>query len=280
MFADTKIPISTVHLFPPLHSMLMNAVSSLTQDEWSLPTLATEWTVKDVASHILDGYLRGLSSSRDHYFANPSSPIESYRDLVSFLNKMNNEWITAAQRFSTDVLLELLDVAGKRYAQHLETLPPFGKAIFPVSWAGQEVSDNWFHIAREYTEQFHHQLQIRHAVRREEDLLTKSLYHPFISTLLVAFPHHFKDVKADTGTTVTWLIDTESGGEWSIEKRETGWQFAPFPTNASTTITIAPEDAWKLFTKGLSADEALPRVRMKGNEMLGLHALQMVCVMA
>ena len=42
----------------------------------------------------------------------------------------------------------------KQFLKHLQALKPFDKAIFSVAWAGQDESENWFHIAREYTEKF------------------------------------------------------------------------------------------------------------------------------
>jgi hypothetical protein len=50
----------------------------------------------------------------------------------------------------------------------LKELDPFAEAIFSVGWAGEEKSLNWFHIAREYTEKWHHQQQIRLAVGQEQ----------------------------------------------------------------------------------------------------------------
>jgi hypothetical protein len=33
-----------------------------------------------------------------------------------------------------------------------------------VAWAGEAESKNWFHVARDYSEKWHHQQQIREAV--------------------------------------------------------------------------------------------------------------------
>ena len=46
------------------------------------------------------------------------------------------------------------------------TLPSHGRAIFSVAWAGESESENWFDVARDYTERWHHQQQIRDAVGR------------------------------------------------------------------------------------------------------------------
>lgn len=80
-----EIKIKTLELFPILDNMLIELLESLTEEEWNAPTVARLWKVKDVASHLLDGNLRGLSISRDHYFGEPANHINSYQDLVSFL---------------------------------------------------------------------------------------------------------------------------------------------------------------------------------------------------
>ena len=48
-------------------------------------------------------------------------------------------------------------MASKESAEYHQALDPFGAAMFPVSWAGEEESTNWFDTAREFTERWHHQ---------------------------------------------------------------------------------------------------------------------------
>lgn len=81
--------IETIHLFPILDAKLMELLHSLAADEWDMQTVAKRWKVKDVAAHLLDGNLRGLSVSRDNYFGEKPENIHSYQDLVDFLNQLN-----------------------------------------------------------------------------------------------------------------------------------------------------------------------------------------------
>jgi hypothetical protein len=67
-----------------------------------------------------------------------------------------------------------LEQSGKAYCDYLKSLDPFDKAVFSVAWAGEDESKNWFHIAREYTEKWHHQQQIRLAVGEEQTLLKEN----------------------------------------------------------------------------------------------------------
>src|SRR6188768_2584023 len=145
-------PINTIDLFPILDNKLISLLRSLSPREWQLPTRAKLWTVKDIAAHLLDGNIRTVSMSRDKYFGESSSGINNYQDLVSFLNRLNADWVKAYKRVSPSSLIDMLVVTGKQYQEHLASLDPFDKAVFSVDWAGARESKNWFHIAREYTE--------------------------------------------------------------------------------------------------------------------------------
>jgi len=280
MKSSEIIPIKTSHLFSILDDLLIQLLKSLTEDEWNTRTVAKKWVVKDIASHLLDGNLRGLSFSRDRYFGEKPENINSYSDLVDFLNQLNMTWTNATKRLSPTVLIELLESTGKQYSAHLQTLDPFEDAIFSVDWAGEETSLNWFHVAREYTEKFLHQQQIRNAVGKQA-LFTKELFHPFISTFMYALPHTYRNVSAQKGTIVTLVVKTEIGGKWSIIKTENNWEFIEsFDTEPNATVKINPDDAWLLFSKGITPDEAKQKVQILGDEKLGEIALNIVAVMA
>lgn len=277
---DAQIPIQTLPLFSVLDQRLFELLQSLSEEEWNAQTIAKLWKVKDVAAHLLDGNLRGLSISRDKYFGEAAENINSYEDLVAFLNNLNLSWTNAAKRLSPQVLVHLLELTGKQYIDHLHSLDPFADAVFSVAWAGQNVSPNWFHIAREYTEKFLHQQQIRDAVNKP-GIMTRELFLPFINTLMYAFPHTFRNVSAKTGTIVSIIIDTEIGGRWNIIKNDTGWIF--FNDNnctANAIVTIQPDTAWKLFSKSWRAKDAMDKVVIDGDLSLGMHVLEMVAVMA
>jgi hypothetical protein len=53
------------------------------------------------------------------------------------------------------------------------------------------------------------------------------------------------------------------------------------PTQLVTThITLDPDTAWKLFTKGISRDDASKKIQVSGNRGLGEPILSMLAVMA
>lgn len=272
--------LETLHLFPILDAKLMELLQSLTSDEWNMQTVAKHWKVKDVAAHLLDGNLRGLSASRDAYFGEKTENIHSYQDLVDFLNQLNMSWTNATKRLSPQVITDLLESTGKAYYEYLKTLSPYDEAVFSVAWAGQATSPNWFHIAREYTEKFLHQQQIRDAVGKP-GIMTRELYFPFIDTLMNAFPHTFRDVNAETGTVVSIEVATDIGGIWSIIKTENGWNLDKSNNlQANAKLLIDPETAWKLFSKSWRPEQVIDKVKLDGERKLAKQALNLVAVMA
>ncbi len=277
---QNEIKIPTVHLFPLLDEMLTDILESLTDEEWNKPTVAKLWTVKDVAAHLLDGNLRALSFSRDGYFGEKQDNINSYTTLVDYLNNLNLKWTDAAKRLSPAVITWLLKLTGKEFCSHIATLNPFDNAVFSVAWAGHTTSPNWFHIAREYTEKFLHQQQIRDAVGKP-GLLTAKLSVPFFATFMYALPYTFKNVQADEGTTVVVEITTEAGGRWGITKKTTGWVLNNDITgNETAVVKISPDAAWKLFSKSLRPTDVMDKVEIQGDKTLGLQVLELVAVMA
>ncbi|MBF9141956.1 maleylpyruvate isomerase N-terminal domain-containing protein [Hymenobacter properus] len=272
-------PIETLPLFAELDRLLLELLRSLTPADWQRPTLALLWTVKDVAAHLLDGNLRTLSMLRDGHFGETPDDF-SYAGMVAYLNRLNADWVRAMRRLSPAVLVDWLTQSGAEYTAYLHTLDPWGPAAWPVAWAGETESKNWFHIARDYTEKWHHQQQIREAVGQTAPLLTPALFRPFIETLMRGLPHAYRAVEAPAGTRVRMCVQTAAGGTWELLKTAENWHLAP-PAAASPAaeISLEPEVAWRLFTKGLSAAQAEPLVQLAGEERLAKAALGLVAVM-
>ena len=64
--------ILTAPLFPKLDGMLLELLRSLTAEEWEKQTVSPKWKVKDVAAHLLDTALRGVSIGARWLFAGSS----------------------------------------------------------------------------------------------------------------------------------------------------------------------------------------------------------------
>ncbi|MFN5646522.1 MAG: maleylpyruvate isomerase N-terminal domain-containing protein [Sphingobacteriales bacterium] len=271
----------TLHLFPVIDQHLIQLLRSLNNADWKKPTLAGPWTVKDIAAHLLDTAMRSVSMFRDQFSGEKPEKISGYKDLVSYLNTLNAEWVSAFKRVSPPQLIDLLESTSALQYEQYKKLDPVQPSRFSVAWAGEEQSSNAFHIAREYTEKFHHQLQIREALGCSEVLITKTLFLPFMDTLMQGLPHTYREVKANDGNTLEIVVSGEAGGLWQLKMLASGWKLLDKPeTILSGEITMSPSTAWKLFTKGMSIEEARQQVQVSGDETLASHCLQMVSVMA
>lgn len=270
--------IETLHLFRPLHHRLMEVLRSLDRGDWEKQTLAREWSVKDVAAHLLDVTLRTISVERDHYMVSPPA-ITQYSDLVDHLNRLNADWVRAMKRVSPSLLLQWLDDAHEPYVQSLEKLDLQSPARYSVAWAGESASLNWFHIAREYTEQWHHQQQIRFATGRQE-LLERAFYHPVLQTFLQALPFNYRNTDAPVGTQLELFIEGEAGGTWILERGPAAWKLTSGNGSPRATVSMSGSVAWKLFTKGIRAEEVRGQVSWEGPEELVGPVLRMIAVVA
>ena len=275
-----KFKFETIPLFYQLDELLIDLLESLSPEDWKMPTVAKHWNVKDVAAHLLDGNIRGLSHSRDRYFGVKPPTLNSYHDLVDFINQQNESWTAVTQRISPRLLIELLKITGKQYADHLASLNPEDEAIFSVAWAGQNASPNWFHIAREYTEKFLHQQQIRDAVGKS-GIMTREYFYPFIDILMRAFPYTFRDMDAKKGTKVGIEIISEIGGLWVIERKEENWDLISNPKSPlDAKVQLNPHVAWKLFSKSWRPSQVIDQVIFEGDPKLGRQALNLLGFMA
>lgn len=262
-------PVETVHLFSGLLGELCALLQGLSPQAWLAPTACTPWTVRDVAAHLLDTDLRQLSILRDGApLLQPSKPIENHGDLLEFLDTINSQWIVAARRFSYPVLIDLLKHAGSQVAAYYQTLEMQTELPFGVGWAGETRSAQWFHLAREYTEKWHHQQHIRDAVGRP-GLLDAVYGAPALATFVRALPHTYRAVDAPPQTAIAFEMTGPAGNGWTLYREAEGWRlYAGLHPNPEAHITIDGDRAWRLFTKGISAQQARIDTTAAGDALL------------
>jgi len=270
-------PILCAHLLRTVDAKLIDLLRSLTPGEWSLPTVAPLWSVRDVAAHLLDTALRKLSMVRDSHFVE-TARIDSPQDLIMLVNRLNQEGVTVYRRLSPSVLIDFMKMACEQSALFHESLDPYARAAFAVSWAGEENSLNWFDTARELTERWHHQQQIRLATNRP-GIMTPSLYHPVLDCFLRGLPYLYRDVVAPAGTVILVEVLGDCGGGWLLCRAEAGWRFVKtFEGIPASRVTISQTLAWRLFTKGIDRDSARAQVDITGNRDLGEHILHLTAI--
>jgi uncharacterized protein (TIGR03083 family) len=272
-------PILTVELFPPLSAELLSLLKSLQPEEWARPTVCASWSVKDVAAHLLGGNI-GRLWRYDPTARPPKPTTETFDELVTLINHENEEWVRAARRISPEVLVEFLELTDGMLYQHFKALDGDMPARITVAWAGDELPPNWFDIAREYTEKWLHQQHIRLAVGRP--LLTSRRWlYPVLDTFMRALPRTYRQVAAKDGTSICFHLVGEAGGEWSLLRRAGVWRlYFGGDSHAVAHVSIEQDQAWQLFTKGTGPEFARQRIRVEGDQALGMKILDMVSIMA
>lgn len=272
-------PVYTAELFPPLNAELVALLRGMSAADWERPTVAGAWRVRDVAAHLLDGSLRKLSYARDAPGPGPAGPAPSFQALVGFINRENAGGVEYGRRLSPRVLADLLEVADGWVAEYLAVLPPHGQARWPVAWAGEERSENWMDVGREYTERWHHQAQIRDAVGAP-GLFAERWLRPLLDLSVRAFPRAYAGVDAEPGTAVVFRVDADAELAWSVVRREAGWEVlrgaAPDP---AATVRADADTAWKLLFNALPPEEAEARAAVAGDRHLAEPLLRARSVM-
>ena len=270
-------PILAAPLFAQVEDKLLELLRSLAPVEWDRPAVGPQWRVKEVVAHLLDTHLRKLSMARDGCFP-PAPPLESPAALLAFVNRLNAEGVAHYSRLSTAVLISLMETAAHESVAFHLAQDPFAPAVFAVSWAGESLSLNWFDTARELTERWHHQQQIRLALHRP-GIMTPELYHPVLDCFLRALPFQYRDVTAPAGTGVQICIAGDCGGVWNLHRLADRWQLSPLlPDRLSARVVIPQEIAWRLFTKGIAPEEATRLVTLEGDPALSAPVLAMIAI--
>jgi uncharacterized protein (TIGR03083 family) len=281
---DPLKPILTAHLLPKLDGLLLELLRSLSPDDWERQTVSPKWKVKDVAAHLLDTPLRGVSIARDGYV--PSAPkLDSPAALGAYIDRLNEEGVKVYRRLSPAILISLMEAACKQLAGYHASRDPNAIAPYGVSWAGEEKSFNWFDTAREYTERWHHQQQIRLAVDRPEimgpGILTRELYYPVLDCFMRALPYTYRNISAAPGTAIRITVSGECGGSWYLLREEERWVLAESERGQLAAQTIIPQEiAWRIFTKGIAREPALSQVQITGDPALASPVLAMVSIVS
>lgn len=271
--------VSTRELFRPLHSALIELLRGLGHDQWHRRVGAGEWTVRDVAAHLLDGDLRRISADRDNHVQAPAKAIGNYADLLRHLDDLNALWAMAARRISTRLLTELLENTGTTVSSLMEDSTLEGNATFAVAWAGQQHSPMWLDVGREFTERWHHQDQIREAVDAAP-MAQESMLRAVISISLHAIPAALGNVNRPDGSVVSIVASGAAAGEWQVVRRSGAWQLTDDVSAAvHARIAATDLDLARLLMHRLTAARIADRVTVEGDGELAAAVLRARAVM-
>ncbi|MDQ3347507.1 MAG: maleylpyruvate isomerase N-terminal domain-containing protein [Acidobacteriota bacterium] len=262
-------PTDTRALFRPVSSALVELLAALPPTDWERPTIAGTWVVRDVVAHLVDLTFRRLSFHRDRMAPPPPPiPIASERDFVRFINLINAQWIDASRRLSPRVLTDLFEKGSTDLADWFEALPPDAPGLFGVSWAGEQVSEGWFDVGREFTELWHHQQQIRMAVDAQP-LPDPRYLRAVLEIVVRGLPHAYRDVAAAASATLVLDVSGEAGGQWTLVRNADRWTLhAGAPPLFTARVSLSDEALWKLLFNAVPERDAAGLMKVEGEHAL------------
>jgi hypothetical protein len=268
--------IEVRHLFPELYSELIKLLENLSIDKWNAPTSSSKWAVKDIVAHLVDTDLRRLSFQRDNYVPpNIGKQIGNDKELLEYINYLNNSWIEVSRRLSSAILIDLLNYISIEIPKLLNNLDMDSEALFGVSWAGEAKSKSWFDIAREYTEKWYHQQQIREAVG-EKLLIEQKWLHPLIDTFVRGLPNIYqKSFSNNDNSIIAICVEDIYDGKWILKKNSTWELFVGETVEYSSKVVMNADTAWRMFSKNISKEEARHKIIFEGDKHLGLAVLEL-----
>ena len=282
---DRAAPVLAADLFPVERAELLQTLRGLTADEWQASTVCPGWSVADVVRHLLVVDLQQLSGGRDA-FAPPGTigPHDRGFDaLVSFLDEQNERRVDGLRWLSPGVLVDLLAATGPLVHAAVAAMDPdaIGQT---VSWASDTPAPNWLHVARELTERWTHQQQIRDATGRPT--LAGPLLHACLATFARALPRAFADAEAPVGTVAHLQVTGADGGDWYVVRDDGGdrrvWalgdEAARLPAAPSAAAVVDQDTAWRRLTKGIDVSAARSVTALRGDERLAERLLHAVAV--
>ena len=154
--------------YPLERAALLDLLGSLEAGQWALPTECPAYTVKGIATHVLGDDLSLLSRQRDGAEQGTSllAPELPGAAFETVLDTFNDRWVAAAAFLSTELLLELLRLAGDWTEDYYRSVDPMapGESVRLFGAAQGGTSPFWHAIAREYMERWTHHSQIRRAL--------------------------------------------------------------------------------------------------------------------
>jgi uncharacterized protein (TIGR03083 family) len=279
MGSEQLKPIDARRLLSGATEELLELLPTLEEDDWLKRTCYPEWRVKHIVAHLIQTAIGRLSSQRDGYPSKARPEPLPFNRLAGIIASSNGYWERAFANISPHLLCDLIALTERELAAYLLTQDLTAEAYYPVAWAGETRSDAWFDIAREYTERWHHQEQIREAVGAPS--IAKPEYlSPVIATLLRAVPFWYSSLPANEGTSATLSVTGPSGGDWTLVFTSNEWELLPGAIGGSDeTIELSDDTAWRFLTRSIPKAEAAKRIRFSSSSPFCEHFLNVKAIM-
>jgi hypothetical protein len=86
-------------------------------------------------------------------------------------------------------------------------------------------------------------------------------------------------VAVKSGFLAQFDVSGECGGSWYLFRDGGAWTLIASPAGEKISeVTIPQEIAWRIFTKGISFDEARAQVQVTGDDVVGIQILKMISI--
>jgi uncharacterized protein (TIGR03083 family) len=239
---------------------LLSLLAALSEAQWAAPTAAPQWSVKDIALHLVGVDLSWLTRNRDHEQTGVVPVASGHEGFVRGLAQWNQLWVDGARMLSPRLIIGLLEWSGGQIDAYLGTLDLASPSS--VHWAGQ--APLWFDLAREFTERWVHYQQILEATQPAGHDSQQDEYLPLVlRTFIWGFPHQYQ-APAPAGTTIALQI--ADIGAWTLTRTATGWTLDEGQAAAPAAgLRMTGEAAWRLLT---GADYDARQVQLSGEPAL------------
>ena len=270
-------PLDMTPMLGPERVALLELLGRLSADDWERRTECPAWNVKGIALHILGDDLSLLTRQRDAstdsltLFA-ADHPGMSFRSL---LDGFNEQWVSASQFLSTDLLIGLLWIVGEWSESFYREVGLDTVSGEPVGlFAETQPSPYWQVIAREYLERFIHQSQIRRAVG------APALDGEVLAWAATVVVHILAAWMVDYAPPVGSTIEIDFGvpaHAWAWERATDGWLVhnGRFGT-AAARIVVAPAATVPILSRGIAPNDASEALTITGDDALARGALEIV----
>lgn len=243
---------------------LLALLDALEPDAWRGGTPCPGWTVHDLVVHLLGDDFGVLSLLRDHH--GQPMPSDGEASLAEAIDDLNHLWVrSAGGRLSPRMLRHLLSWSGDETHRFFAAVPYDAPTPPGVSWAGAPPSPHVLEVARQYSERWLHQQQLREAAGRSpltDPILTRVL----LQALAHCLPMAYRDTPAPDGATLR--LDITDFPTLGIALRRDGpcWRLAPARGAADFDCTVAlpGEPLWRAWTTNGDPADLRHAARVEG----------------